>query len=87
MPQRHAGTLVASVLITFCVPMAIIVYLDTECLRRWLMFWGECSKSKAHQFKVGYFPFAFREHFTEVLNLSAPSVTICLRLQLQLSDR
>ena len=43
--QKHVFTAVSSLLMNCVIPIAVIIYLDTDCLRRWVSLWKTCRSN------------------------------------------
>ena len=44
--NKHAFTTVANLIMNWLIPFAIIMYLDTGCLGRWVALWKPCRSSR-----------------------------------------
>ena len=49
--QKHAFATVSVLLMNCVIPIVVIVYLDIECLGRWVSFWKTC-RSNSQQFQT-----------------------------------
>ena len=45
MKQKHVFTAVSSLLMNCVIPTAVIIYLDTGCLGRWVSLWKPCRSN------------------------------------------
>ena len=43
--QKHVFTTVSNLLMNFVIPIAVIIYLDTGCLGRWVLLWKTCRSN------------------------------------------